>query len=50
MANSILDLRIQYDSASQVIEDAIDSLPTEDGLELLDTDGASIPRIMRWWA
>jgi len=35
-ANALIDLRIQYDSASAALDAVIDQLPTETGLQLLE--------------
>lgn len=35
-ANALIDLRIQYDSASAALDAVIDQLPTESGLQLLE--------------
>jgi hypothetical protein len=35
-ANALIDLRIQYDSASEALDAFIDQMPTEAGLQLLE--------------
>ena len=38
MANALIDMRIQYDSARQALDAVIDQLPTETGLQLLELE------------
>ena len=35
-ANALIDLRIQYDSASEALDAVIDQMPTETGIQLLE--------------